>query len=297
VVARRTVAQAWADRVPGLAAEAGFWALLSLTPLLLVLIGALSYLTPLFGPDLVQTVEARILSLAGNLLTPSAVDQLLTPVLDEVLHHGHATVVSIGFALALWTGSTVMSTYVNTITIAYGMRDVRSAVRTRVLAFGLYLGALLAGTITLPLLVAAPSTIIAASPPRAQPVVAPLVGYGYWPLLAVLCTGLVAALYRAAVPARGPWRRDLPGAAVAMLLWLGGSVLLRWYLSFAIGQSPAYGALSAPVAVLLFLYVTALAVLLGAELNSQIDRLRPEPTNTAAARAHASRLGLRRLRR
>lgn len=292
-VARATVAQAWADRVLGLAAEAAFWALLSLTPLLLVLVAAVGYLTPLFGPHIAVEVEERILSAAGQILAPSAVDQLLEPVLTDVLRHGRGGIVSLGFLLALWPGSTAMSTYVNAITIAYGMRDVRSAVKTRLLAFGLYLGALLAGTITLPLLVTAPGWITATADAVALPAITPIVTYGYWPTVIVLCTGLLATLYHLAAPARRRWRRDLPGAIAATLLWLAGSYLLRAYLPFVIARSPTYGALSAPVAALLFLYLTALAVLLGAELNAQIDRRRPSRT-TAAARSKATRILRRR---
>ncbi|MEW2354567.1 YihY/virulence factor BrkB family protein [Spirillospora sp. NPDC029432] len=269
---RRTVGQAWSDRVLGLAAETGFWALLSLTPLLLVLVAAIGYLTPLFGADVVAEVESRILAAADQVLAPSAVDQVLRPLLTDVLRHGHGGIVSVGFVLALWTGSAAMSTYVNAITIAYGMREVRSAVRARVLAFGLYLGALAAGAVTLPLLVAAPDWIIAAAPGGAWDLAGPVVRYGYWPFLIVVCTGLLVVLYHLATPVRGRWRRDLPGAVVAMLLWLGGSLALRFVLSVAITHNAAYGVLAAPAAALLFLYVTALAVLLGAELNAQCSR-------------------------
>lgn len=273
---RRALVQAWADRVLGLGAEAAFWALLSLTPLLLVLVAAIGYLTPLFGPHILAGVEDRILDAAERVLAPSAVDQVLRPTLNDVLRHGRGGIASVGFLLALWTGSTAMSTYVNAIAITYGGRDVRSAVRTRVLAFVLYLGALITGCVALPLLVTAPGWIIDAVPAGARSVVGPAVGLGYWPLLVVVCTALLATLYHLAVPGRVGWIRELPGAVVAMLLWLIGSALLRLFLTFAIGHSPTYGVLAAPAAALLFLYVTALAVLFGAELNAQIEHRRAD---------------------
>lgn len=285
---RRTVAQAWSDRVLGLAAEAGFWALLSLTPLLLVLVAAIGYLAPLFGGDVANDVEGRILTAAEHFLAPSAVDGVIKPVLTDVLRHRHGGIISIGFPLALWTGSAAMSTYVNAITIAYGMRDVRSAVRARVLAFALYLGALVTGAITLPLLVVAPGWIIALTHGEARRAIAPVVRFGYWPVLIVLCTGLLVTLYHLAVPVRGRWRRDLPGAIVAMLLWLGGSALLRIFLAAAIASNPAYGVLAAPAASLLFLYVTALAVLLGAELNAQIGAREVRSSNASHDRRAAA---------
>lgn len=273
---RRTVGQAWDDRVLGLAAEAGFWALLSLTPLLLVLVAAIGYMTPLFGADVAMDVEARILAVAERALAPSAVDGVVKPVLADVLRHGRGEIASVGLLFALWTGSAAMNTYVNAITIAYGMRDVRSAVRARVVAFALYLGALVTGVITLPLLVSAPDWIIAIASHGARDVLVPVIRYGYWPALVLICTALLVTLYHLAVPIRTPWYHDLPGAVLAMLLWLGGSSLLRFSLSLAIGHNPAYGVLAAPVAALLFLYVTALAILLGAELNVQIAHQRPK---------------------
>lgn len=288
MVARATVARAWVDRVLGLAAEAAFWALLSLTPLLLVLVAAVGYLTPLFGPGIMVRVEETILAAAEQVLVPAAVQDVLEPVLADVLRHGRGGIISLGFLFALWAGSTAMSVYVNAITLAYGMHGVRSVVKSRLLAFGLYLGGVMAGIVTLPLLVTAPGWIIAAAPEPARPLMGPVVTYGYWPTVVVVCTGLLALLYHLAVPARGRWRRDLPGALVAMGIWLAGSYLLRVFLSFAVTHSPIYGALSAPVAALLFLYLTALAVLLGAELNAQLDRRHPTST-TAAARAEASR--------
>jgi membrane protein len=276
-VVRATAAQAWADRVFGLAAEAGFWALLSLTPLLLVLVAAVGYLTPLFGAHLVVELEKDMLRGAGHFMAPAAVQHVLTPVLTDVLQHGRGGIISLSFPLALWTGSTAMNTYVNTITISYGMRHVRSAVRARLVAFGLYLGALVAGVAALPLLVTAPRWIADVAPGPVLSVLRPVVAIAYWPVLVVVCTGLLATLYHVAVPVRGRWRRDLPGAIAAMLMWLASSLLLRAYLAFAIGHSPTYGALSAPVAILLFLYFSALAVLLGGELNAQIACCRRAP--------------------
>jgi membrane protein len=269
-VTKATAAQAWQDRVLGLAAEAGFWALLSLTPLLLILISGIS----VFGPHTTLLVRAKILHAGSKFLAPTAVNNILTPVLNQVTQHDVGGLLSVGSLFALVSGSTAMNTYVNTVTIAYGMRGLRSAVRSRLLAFVMYLASLVVGAIALPLVIIVPGWAMEALPGRLQATARPFLTFGYWPAVVVVCTVAIASFYHFAVPVRGRWRRDLPGALAAMGLWLACSYGLRSYLSYAIGHSPAYGALSAPAAALLFLYVTSLALLLGAELNAQIGYAR-----------------------
>jgi membrane protein len=99
---------------------------------------------------------------------------------------------------------------------------------------------------------------------------------GYWPVVVLVSLSLLATLYHRALPIRTPWRRALPGAIVAVVVWIVGSTFLRAWLVFAFRRTATYGPLSAPVAVLLFLYLTALAILFGAELNAELDRSRPQ---------------------
>ena len=68
-------------------------------------------------------------------------------MVHQVLHGGRADIVSLGFVLAVWAGSSAMATFVNTITIAYGMRDLRGAVRSRLLALWLFLGSVMIGVV------------------------------------------------------------------------------------------------------------------------------------------------------
>jgi membrane protein len=228
------------DRVFGMSAEAGFWGLVSLPSLLLAVFGALGYLSGVLGHTAVNRVHDDVLRAAGDLLSESTVTTDVGPLVNNILKSGHAGVVSVSFAISLWSGSSAMSAYLNTITVAYGMRGLRGAVRSRITALALYLAAVLAGIVLLPALI----------------------------LL------VVATLYRLCLPVRVRWLAHLPGAILAMLIWLGGSIGLRAYLAPKLRSNVSYGALGAPVAALLFFYVTALAVLLGAEVNAA---LRPGP--------------------
>jgi len=272
---RSTLSRAWNDRVLGLAAEAGFWQLLSLPSFLLGVLGVIGYFSGHLGPEDIHSLENAIVRGLKHVVVPSAVDSTVRPALDRILHNGRADVVSIGFVLSLWTGSSAMATFVNTITIAYGLRHMRGAVSSRLLALRLYIGFVFVGIVLLPMLILGPSLITKLAPKDWRNAVHWATLIGYWPLVVVISLALLATLYHLAVPVRTPWRRAIPGALAALALWLIGSVLLRFWLEWAFRSTATYGPLSAPVAVLFFLYLTALAILIGAELNAEIDRLWP----------------------
>ncbi|HEX3900477.1 MAG TPA: YihY/virulence factor BrkB family protein [Mycobacteriales bacterium] len=282
-LATSTVKRAWHDRVLGLAAEAGFWQLLSLPSLILAVLGVIGYFHGILGTDNLNDLQNSIEKDLTHVIVPSAVHSTIAPALHRILFGGRADVVSISFVVSLWTGSSAMATYVNTITIAYGLRTHRGAVRSRLLALRMYLTFVLGLIVLLPALVLGPSRLESAFPHRLHRVVHEFVSIGYWPVLIVMSLALIATLYHQALPVRTQWRRALPGALLAVLFWVVGSSLLRAWLDWAFRKTATYGPLSAPVAVLLFLYLTALAILLGAELNAEIDRLWPRP-ETAEAR-------------
>jgi membrane protein len=277
-----TLRRAWHDRVLGLAAEAGFWQLLSLPSLLLAVLGTIGYFSGALGADNLNDLQRSIDKGLTHVIVPSAVQSTIAPALHRILFGGRADVVSISFVVSLWTGSSAMATYVNTITIAYGLRHERGAVRSRLLALRLYVYFVLSTIVLLPLLVLGPSHLERAFPDRWHNAVHAIVAVGYWPVLLLVSLSLLATLYQRALPVRTPWLRALPGAAMAVILWVAGSTVLRAWLDWAFRKTATYGPLSAPVAVLLFLYLTALAILLGAELNAEIDRLWPQPETERA---------------
>jgi membrane protein len=274
---RRTVVKGWHDRVLGLSAEAAFWQLLSLPSLFLALVATLGYVSSWFGLDTVDRTEQELESTLSRAFSPQVVDQVIHPMLHEVLHGGRADIISIGFVLALWAGSSATATFVNTITIAYGMRDLRGPVRSRLLALWLFLGSVLLGVVLLPLLVLGPTLLARIFPDSIQSTASAIIHDGYYPVVVVLLLLGLTTLYHLAPPRRLRWHRGVPGALLALLVFLGGSVALRSYISFVLAHNHAYGTLAAPIAALLFFFVLALGVLLGAEFNAAIEQLSPTP--------------------
>jgi membrane protein len=253
-------------RITGLAAEAAFWVLLSLPALALGTVGVLGYLHGQLGSVRATRLENILTHAASTVLSQREVHQSIAPMLHGMLTSGHADVVSVGFLVALWSGSRALNVAIDTITVASGQSGRRGIVRTRLLAFALYLPALLLGAATVPLSLAG-TELLAGLTPGVGAVLSPLA----WPIVAAALVVFLTTLYHLALPDRLPWRAGLPGALVALAMWAAGSALLRVY--FHTGQAGATGAagfgrIAATAAVLLWLYITALAVLIGAVFNA-----------------------------
>lgn len=252
-------------RITGLAAEAAFWVLLSLPALALGTVGILGYLHGELGALRATHVEQVLTHAASTVLSQSEVRHSVAPALHAMLTSGHADVVSVSFLFALWSGSRALNVAIDTITVASGQNGLRGIVRTRLLAFGLYLPALLLGAATVPLL--AGTELLAEITPGAAAVLGPLA----WPLVAAALAVFLTTLYHLALPDRRRWREGLPGAYVALAMWAAGSALLRVYFhTNAYGGSggAGFGRIAATAAILLWLYITALAVLVGAVFNA-----------------------------
>jgi len=272
---KRAVVKGWHDRLLGLSAEAAFWQLLSLPSLFLALLASLGYVSGWLGPTTVDRTQQKLEDGLSTAFSQEVVDKIINPILDEVLRSGRADIVSIGFVLALWAGSSATATFVNTITIAYGMRDLRGPVRSRLLALWLFLGTIALGVVLLPMLVLGPDLLRRMFPERLRSTVSDLIAAGYYPVLVLLLMLGLTTFYKLAPPRRLPWHRGLPGAMFAIVIFLGGSVGMRTYLSFVLEKNHAYAKLAAPIAALLFFFVLALGVLLGAEFNAAIEERKP----------------------
>ncbi|HEX3005061.1 MAG TPA: YihY/virulence factor BrkB family protein [Angustibacter sp.] len=273
-------------RVTGLAAEAAFFAILSLPPLIFALAGSIGYVFAQLDNTQISDVQHTVLHLASRALTPETVDKVIRPTLNDVLRGGRYDVVSIGFILALWSGSRALNVFVDTITIMYGLGGHRGIVRTRALSFLLYVLGMVTGVVTIPLVFAGPRVVAHALPARLD-----FLNHLYWPTVVLLSVCFLATLYHVSVPVRTAWRYNVPGAVFSMFAWIAGSAILRWVLvGTARNSTSIYGPLAAPIAVLLWLYILSIAVLIGAALNAAFDQLWPEKSV-----AHARSELLRRL--
>ncbi|TWH73491.1 YihY/virulence factor BrkB family protein [Modestobacter roseus] len=273
----RTVAKAWNDRILGLSAEAAFWQILSVPPLLIGLLGSLGYLSSWIGREAVEQVEAELVAASAQALTEGVVADLVQPTLNDILGSGRLEIVSLGFLISLWAGSSATATFMNTIVIAYDQRDVRGPIRTRLKALWLFVVGLVIAVFTLPLLVLGRGTLVDLLPADWQGTATVLVNAVYWPLVVI---GLVLALtsfYHVILPRRIPWHRHLPGGLFAVAFFIAAAVVLRGYVADILTTALPYGALAAPIAALLYCFLLGFSMLLGAELNATIEARWPAP--------------------
>jgi membrane protein len=273
-----TVASCLRYRVTGLAAEAAFFAVLSVPPLIFAMTGAIGFVTDQFSAAQVEDVRAAVIDLSQRALTDSAVNRIIEPTIDDVLAGGRFDVISLGFVLSLWSGSRALNVFVDTITIMHGLGGHRGIVKTRALSFLLYVLAMVTGVISIPLVVAGPALVSDWLPERLD-----FLMHFYWPVVIVICICFLATLYHVSVPVRTNWSFNLPGATFSLVCWVLGSYLLRWFLTVTATDSRSiYGPLAAPIAVLLWLYLVAIAVLIGAAVNAAFDTVFPQTATTRA---------------
>ncbi len=294
-LAVRTLRDSLDDRLPGLAAGVAFYLLLSLPPLLLVGLGALGYIGDLFGPDVVETIRQGIIDAASAALTASTIDDIVRPAVDNLLSQGRADILSIGAILTLWSGSRAVRVIVQAVTIAYDLEDHRSWRQHRLLGLGLTTAGVLMLAVLLPLLVVGPEAGEALADrfglARAFEILWRVL---YFPFVLAFGLTLLAWVYHIVPPQRTAWRRDVPGAVLAFVIWLAGSFGLRVYATQFIESDSAYSYFGTPLVILLWIYMTAVALLVGAELNAEIEKMWPsadspyrsQDTSSAAAQGY-----------
>lgn len=267
-----TAAVALRYRATGLAAEAAFFILLSLPPLLVALVAGAGFASEWLGPGTLTRMSNALESWALTFLTPETVEEVIMPTFNQTLSVGRADVLSLGFLVALWSGSRVLHIFLETISIMYGQGGDRGILKARLASLVAYVVSVFIMGVTLPLLLIGPRYLLLWLPQQLDIIVR-----AYWPAVGALGLFSLTALFHFATPSRSPFWRDFPGALLTVLCWVGGSVLIRSWAEAATGSWSVFGPLSAPIVLMVYLYFISFAVLLGASLNAAIRRLWPPP--------------------
>lgn len=264
-VARRVWVEIGRDNVPLLSAGVAFYGLLAIFPGLIALVTLYGLIA---NPE---EVFRQVRSLAG--VVPPETVGLLDEQAREIVGDDK-TGLGLGFAASvlgvLWSASSGALGLIRAVNAAYDVTESRSFVRQRALAFGFTLGII--GFV-----------LFAVGAVAVVPGVLRFVGLGAhaelmistlrWPVLALAMLGGLVLVYRygPSRPAAG-WRWVSWGSLVATALWLGASALFSWYVEGFGRFNQVYGSLGAVIVLLLWFFLGAFAVLLGAEINAELER-------------------------
>jgi len=261
-IAKRTGKEVKADQVPLLAAGVAFYTLLALFP---AIIAGVSIYGLVADP---QTVRDQINQLAQTLSPETAT--LIGQQVQQVTSSaggalGLATV--LGILTALWSASSGMKALITGVNLAYDETEGRKFVKLRGLSILMTLGAMVLLGVALALIVGFPA--VPDSWPTVLQWTAAILRFV---LLAVLLMAGLAALYRYAPDRDKPkWGWASPGSGVATVLWVLASVGFSVYVNAFGNYNKTYGALAGIIILMFWLYLTAFVVLVGAELNAEME--------------------------
>ena len=267
-VVRTTVRQFGRDQCTDLSAALTYYAVLSLFPALVVMVSLLG----VFGQGK-RTTDA-VLQIVGELGPSSVVETLHAPVQQLVDSKSAGFALVAGLLGALWSASGYVGAFSRAMNRIYGIEEGRPIWKLRPLQLVLtLLGLVMAAAVTFMLAISGPVAKAIGDAIGAGHLALTLWNIARWPVILVFVIVAVAILYYATPNVRQPKFRWISvGAAVAILVWIAASVLFGVYVGNFGSYNKTYGALAGVVVFLLWLWITNLALLFGAELDAELER-------------------------
>ena len=265
---KRSVKEAIADDVFDLAAQQAYYFFFALFPALLFVIAIASFF-PL--QSLINDVVGMLSRFA-----PRDVTDIITATLQGLSKQNSGGILTFGFLVTIWSSSGAMVSIITTLNTAYDVTESRPWWKTRVIAVGL--------TIALAVFILASMFLVIAGPALAEHLASrfylgPAFKWGWWilqwPVVFLLVASAIAVIYYFAPDVEQDWVWITPGSVLATVLWLLISVALKVYYQLVPGANAAYGAIGGIMVLMLWFYCSGLALLLGAEMNSEIEHASP----------------------
>ena len=264
-LARRTVADALDDDCPGLAAQLAFYFFLAVFPALLFLVSLLAYVP----------IDTRLDIAVAQLesVMPAEVVAFIREQIEQALAGGQTSLLTLGIIGALWSSSSAVTAIITALNRAYDIEEWRPWWRRRLVAIALTLALATFVVIAFVLVIGggdvarwAAGQVGVASPPAA------IWTFLQWTVALVLVVVAVDLVYYLAPHADAPFVWITPGALVATFLWLLASAGFKVYVQNFGNYTAVHGAIGAVIVLMLWFYLSGLALLLGAELNAEIDK-------------------------
>jgi membrane protein len=264
----RTAKETSADNGLGLAAQLAYYFFLALFPTFLALLALASFF-PLHNlTDQVTTALGRF--------APPEILSLIREQMTNISGGENGGVLSFGFIAALWSSSAALVAMIDALNRAYDIEEARPWWKVRLTAIGL--------TIALAIFALAAFTLVVAGPELAEgfasrfglgPVFAWTWKIVQWPIAFALVAFAIGLVYYFAPDAEQEWVWVSPGALLATALWLVGSLAFRFYVMNFTSYQESYGAVGGVMVLLLWFYLSGLAIIVGAEMSAEIEHASP----------------------
>lgn len=245
---KRTAGEVVADNCLGLAAQLAYYFFLALFPALLFFVALASFL-PVSG--LMDTVTGSLARVA-----PSEVLSIVQAQIIAIAHEKNGGLLTLGMLGTIWSTSSGVTAIIDTLNQAYDVQEARPWWKVRLVSLAL--------TIVLALFILLSFALVLAGPRFFQ-----------WPLSFALVSLAIALIYYYAPDVKQEWIWITPGSVLATILWLLISLGFKFYVVHFTSYNATYGAIGAVIVLMLWFYVSALAVLIGAELNAEIEHASP----------------------
>jgi len=272
------------DRLLATAGGVVFFGLLAIFPAVTALVSSYG----LFADP--STISGNLQTLATML--PEGSFQIVSDQVARVVSKGNTALGAtflFGLVLAIWSANAGVKSIFDALNVAYEEREKRGFIKLNLISLSFTAGGILALLLMVAAVVALP---LALDHLGLAPESKLIVALARWPLLLVILLAALAVLYRFAPSRDAPrWQWLSIGAATAALLWIAGSALLSWYLSAFANYNATYGSLGAAIGLMTWMWMSAIVIMFGAELNSEIERQtlrdtttgRPEPLGSREA--------------
>ncbi|MBW7967253.1 YihY/virulence factor BrkB family protein [Bradyrhizobium sp. BR 10261] len=270
------------DRLLATAGGVVFFGLLAIFPAVTALVSSYGLLA---DPS---TISGNLQTLATML--PEGSFQIVADQVARVVSKGNTALGAtflFGLVLAIWSANAGVKSIFDALNVAYEEREKRSFIKLNLVSLAFTVGGIVALLLMVAAVVAFP---LALDHLGLAPESKLIVALARWPLLFLILLVALAILYRFA-PSRDAarWEWLSIGAVTAALLWIAGSALLSWYLSAFANYNATYGSLGAAIGLMMWMWMSAIVIMFGAELNSEIERQTLRDTTTGRPKPLGSR--------
>jgi membrane protein len=267
-LAVRTWNEIWADDLLNLAAQQAYYFFFALFPALLTFISLASFFP-------IDNLTGQIVSVLGRFAPPEVIT-IITDQIGKISETGHGGILTFGFLLTLWSSSGAMVSIITTLNAAYDITEGRPLWRVRLTAIGLTIGVAFFILLSMALVLVGPTLAEhLANTMHLGGAFKWTMWVVQWPVVLVLVATGIGLVYYFAPDAEQDWVWITPGSVMATMLWVVVSLGLKLYIAYFGNYNETYGTLGAFIVLLTWFYLSGLAILIGAEVNAEIEHASP----------------------